>query len=90
MLQRISILASYETVQLRKNKVVTILSKNCIIYCDVPKTRQSTEKKKETFEINHCAANYLQIVLYSSEKDSARNKKWAIIHAVRCDQGKEI
>ena len=55
------------------------------------KIDKAPEQKEEIFEINYyCAAIYLQIVLYSSEKDSARNKICAFMLAVRCDQRKEI
>jgi hypothetical protein len=55
------------------------------------KIDKASEQKEETFEINYyCAAIYLQIVLYSSEKDSARNKICAFMLALRCDQRKEI
>jgi hypothetical protein len=50
------------------------------------KIDKAYEQKEKTFEINYCAAIYGQNMLYSSEKDSARDKICDIILAVRCDQ----
>jgi hypothetical protein len=65
-------------------RIVSEMASSIII---VPKARQKiANKKRETSEINYRAVIYVQVVLYSSEKDSAINKAGTAIHALRCDQ----